>query len=129
MVGGVIPRPIAFVSSLDTGGIGNLAPFRSADNNQLSMTNACCSWFNMAASDPPLITISCSMRAGSLKDTSKNILETKEFTVNIISEAFVHAAAFTAVDGPPELDEWIGSGLTREPSVSIPNSKRNRGQE
>jgi hypothetical protein len=44
-------------------------------------------------------------------------MDTKGFTVNIISEPFVEAANWTSVDAPAEVDEWIGSGLTREPSV------------
>jgi len=51
------------------------------------------------------------------KDTSENIRATKGFTVNIISEPFVTNANFTSIDAPEDVDEWIGSGLTREPSV------------
>jgi len=51
------------------------------------------------------------------KDTSENIRATKGFTVNIISEPFVTNANYTSIDAPEDVDEWIGSGLTREPSV------------
>lgn len=64
-----------------------------------------------------MITVSINTKAGSPKDTAKNIMETKEFTVNIIAEPFVEAANFTSVEAPKEIDEWVGSGLTREPSV------------
>src|SRR4051812_4610108 len=75
------------------------------------------SYFSMANHSPPMITVSVNTKSGSPKDTARNIMQTKEFTVNIISEAFVEAANFTSVEAPEEIDEWIGSGLTREPSV------------
>jgi flavin reductase (DIM6/NTAB) family NADH-FMN oxidoreductase RutF len=56
---------------------------------------------------------------GTGKDTHKNIMDTKEFVVNMVSEPFVHAMNATSVDGPPELDEWQVSGLTPLPSVSV----------
>jgi flavin reductase (DIM6/NTAB) family NADH-FMN oxidoreductase RutF len=55
--------------------------------------------------------------ANKFKDSYRNILETKKFTVNIISEPFVHAANWTCVDMPHDVDEWVGSGLTPEPAV------------
>lgn len=72
----------------------------------------------MANHNPPIITISTYTRGDAPKDTAKNIIDTKEFTVNIIAEPFVEAANFTSVEAPAEVDEWVGSGLTREPSVS-----------
>jgi flavin reductase (DIM6/NTAB) family NADH-FMN oxidoreductase RutF len=55
-------------------------------------------------------------KANRLSDTAQNIKQTKEFTVNIISEPFLEAANYTAIDSPPEVDEWALSGLTRRPS-------------
>ena len=54
-----------------------------------------------------------------LKDTRNNILFTKEFTVNIISDAFAEAANATSVESPANTDEWLISGLTKEKSVSF----------
>jgi flavin reductase (DIM6/NTAB) family NADH-FMN oxidoreductase RutF len=76
------------------------------------------SFFNMANHNPPIISISTYTMGDAPKDTARNIIDTKEFTVNIIAEPFVEAANFTSVEAPAEADEWIGSGLTREPSVS-----------
>lgn len=49
-------------------------------------------------------------------DTAFNILETKEFAVSIISEPFVEAANYTAIDAPPGTDEWALAGLTKRKS-------------
>ncbi|KAF8576747.1 hypothetical protein K439DRAFT_1397145 [Ramaria rubella] len=103
MISGIIPRPIAFVSTISDTGINNLAPF---------------SWFNMVSFSPPTVLISCTNLARP-HDTAVNIKENKEFTVNIISEPFVHNANFTSVDAPEGQSEWRGSGLTMAPSVSI----------
>jgi flavin reductase (DIM6/NTAB) family NADH-FMN oxidoreductase RutF len=64
--------------------------------------------------DPPMVTIS----VGAMKDTSRNITETKEFVVNLVSTPIVQAMNATSVDGPPELDEWLVSGLTPISSVT-----------
>ncbi|PCH35525.1 hypothetical protein WOLCODRAFT_80804 [Wolfiporia cocos MD-104 SS10] len=104
MVSGIVPRPIAFVSSISADGVANLAPF---------------SWFNMVTGHPPLVSISCLNHPGRLKDTTENIKSTKGFTVNIISEAFVHNANACSVDAPAEVSEWPLSGLTQAPSVEV----------
>jgi flavin reductase (DIM6/NTAB) family NADH-FMN oxidoreductase RutF len=65
-----------------------------------------------------LLSISFQLSPRRPKDTRENILATKEFTVNIISEPFAEAANSTAVDAPADVDEWIISGLTKAVSVS-----------
>jgi len=82
----------------------NLAPF---------------SYFNVINSDPPLIMVSFSRGSTNFKDSAMNIQATKEFTVNIISEPFIQNANWTCVNAPPDVDEWIGSGLTQEPSTIV----------
>ncbi|KAG8888037.1 hypothetical protein FRB99_004163 [Tulasnella sp. 403] len=104
LIGGVIPRPIAFVSSIAKDGTHNLAPF---------------SYFNVVHSDPPIIVVSFSGSATKSKDTCYNILDNKTFTVNIISEPFVEAANWCSVDSPRDVDEWYGSGLTKEKSTLV----------
>ncbi|CCM06658.1 uncharacterized protein FIBRA_08943 [Fibroporia radiculosa] len=104
MITGIVPRPIAFVSSISPNGVENLAPF---------------SWFNMLTGNPPLVSISLLNLPGGLKDTADNIKATKGFTVNIISEPFIHNANACAVDTPPETSEWPLSGLTPEPSLHV----------
>ncbi|KZP18708.1 hypothetical protein FIBSPDRAFT_956080 [Athelia psychrophila] len=100
----IVPRPIALVSSLSSDGVPNLAPF---------------SYFSMVSHDPPLLSVSFSLSPRRPKDTRENILATKEFTVNIISEPFVEAANSTAVEAASEADEWAVSGLTRLDSVDV----------
>jgi len=100
----VVPRPVAFVSTLSPSGEPNLAPF---------------SYFSLISHDPPLITVSFTISPRRPKDTRENIKSTKEFVVNIISEPFVEAANSTSVESPADIDEWIVSGLTQEPSSFV----------
>ncbi|TFK95210.1 hypothetical protein BDV98DRAFT_578144 [Pterulicium gracile] len=101
MTSAVIPRPIAFVSSLSEEGVPNLAPF---------------SYFAMVGHNPPMLSVSFSLSPRRPKDTRENILATKEFVVNIISEPFIEAANATCVEAPEEVDEWKLSGLGMVPS-------------
>ncbi|KAI0315139.1 hypothetical protein OF83DRAFT_1133414 [Amylostereum chailletii] len=100
----ITPRPIAFVSTVASDGVRNLAPF---------------SFFNMVAFLPPLVSISMTLSPQRPKDTRENILATKEFVLNLISEPFAEAANATSVEAPAEVDEWIVSGLTEEPSTTV----------
>lgn len=109
MVGGVVPRPIAFVSSVSAEGVENVAPF---------------SWFNMVTSDPPVISLGLlhhqpTADASALKDTAANILATRGFTVNLVSEPFAQHANACSVNAPPHASEWALSGLTRAPSIYV----------
>jgi hypothetical protein len=101
-VSGIVPRPIAFVSSVSADGVGNLAPF---------------SWFNQVSHNPPVLSISILHRADREKDTLRNIKETKGFTVNIVSEAWVEQANAASVDAPVGFSEWKITGLTKADSV------------
>ena len=105
MISSVVPRPIGFCSSLSADGHPNLAPF---------------SYFNAAGSNPPVLMISFTATpAGEDKDTAANIRATKQFVIAIISEPFIEAANYTAIDSPSEVSEWLLSGLTPEPSVIV----------
>jgi flavin reductase (DIM6/NTAB) family NADH-FMN oxidoreductase RutF len=99
MIGAIVPRPIAFVSSLSADGIPNLAPF---------------SFFTAISANPPVICFS-PMRRGSegvKKDTLNNIEATREFVVNIVSEEFAQQMNLCSGEYPPEVDEFKISGLT-----------------
>ncbi|MBW0488841.1 hypothetical protein O181_028556 [Austropuccinia psidii MF-1] len=104
MINSVVPRPIALCSTISSQGVPNLAPF---------------SYFNAVGSNPPCIMLSCTPRGGHGKDTSENIKHSKEFVVAIISEPFIEAANYTAIDTPPEVSEWALSGLTPQPSIKV----------
>src|SRR5690625_7834636 len=69
LIGSVIPRPIALVSTISKMGIVNIAPF---------------SYFNIASYDPPILAVSVQRVEGQLKDTTKNIFENKEAVVQIV---------------------------------------------
>ena len=99
MIGMVVPRPIAFVSSLDERGVRNLAPF---------------SYFMACTADPPVVCFASSFRSGEepTKDTLRNIVATKDFVVNIVSEEFADKMNLTSAEVPPEVDEFEISGLT-----------------
>lgn len=102
MTSGIVPRPIAFVTSISEEGVENLAPF---------------SWFQMVAHNPPLIMFSLQTENGRFKDTVNNVRSTKSFTVSIISEAFIHNAHAASIDAPPGVGEWTLSGLTKKASM------------
>src|SRR5688500_2141518 len=76
MVGVIVPRPIAFVSTLSMDGVRNVAPF---------------SFFTAISANPPVVCFSPMVRGsdGKCKDTLHNIEATGEFVVNIVSEDFV----------------------------------------
>lgn len=106
LIGSILPRPIAFVSTQSAEGILNLAPF---------------SFFTGVCSNPPTLLF-CPMIRGSdghRKDTLLNIQETGEFVVNVVSEDIVERMNQTAAEVPPEVNEFELSGLTPAPSLSI----------
>ena len=105
LIAGVVPRPIGFVSTTAPDGTTNLAPF---------------SYTNLANHDPPVISVGINMKdPKNPKDSLKNILDTKEFVVNIISEWFIEAANYTSIDAPAEISEWDLTGLTQVPSSTV----------
>ena len=105
MISGIVPRPIAFVSTLSKENIGNLAPY---------------SYFGVVSHDPPLISVSiCTKGEQVKKDTLVNIEDTNEFTVNIISDWFTESASHCSGLFEPSIDEFDLSGLTRQPSTKI----------
>ncbi len=114
LVGIVVPRPIAFVSTLSAEGILNLAPF---------------SYFTVASSTPPVVCFTPIVRRdGTRKDTLINIEATGEFVVNVVSEEIAPPMNVCSGEYPPEVDEFAVSGLTPIPSdiVKPPRVKESR---
>lgn len=109
LLSGVAPRPIAFVTSRDSEGTINLAPF---------------SFFNAFASKPPIVAIGPAIAAatGREKDTLLNILETGECTISTVSYPFVEQMNLASTDYPRGVDEFTKSGLSKAESqvVSVP---------
>lgn len=103
LIGAIVPRPIAFVSTVSTQGIRNLAAF---------------SFFTAISANPPAICFSPMVRGSdsAQKDTLRNVAATREFVVNIVSEDFAAKMNLTAPEFPPEIDEFVVSGLTPTPS-------------
>jgi flavin reductase (DIM6/NTAB) family NADH-FMN oxidoreductase RutF len=114
MTGIIVPRPIALVSTVDRNGVANLAPF---------------SFFSGVGSAPPTLLFCPALRpadgpeAGQRKDTLRNVEETGEFVVNLVSEAIAAAANAAAADVPPGVDEFPLAGLTPVPSEVVRPSR------
>ena len=106
MIGSIVPRPIAFVSTCSKDGKNNVAPF---------------SYFNGVCSKPPTVMFAPARRGwdGQEKDTLINIRETKEFVVNVVSEPFAEKMILCSTDFDPDVDEFDVSGLTSAPSVKV----------
>jgi flavin reductase (DIM6/NTAB) family NADH-FMN oxidoreductase RutF len=100
LVGAVVPRPIAFVSTISPEGQANLAPF---------------SFFTVASANPPILCFSASYRQ-PFKDTLVNVRATNEFVVNIVSEQFADRMNATSGEYPYGVDEFGVAGLTAIPS-------------
>jgi flavin reductase (DIM6/NTAB) family NADH-FMN oxidoreductase RutF len=101
----VVPRPIAWVSTLNQSGTVNLAPF---------------SFFNAVSSEPLLVMVSVGTRGDdSNKDTANNIRSNGEFVVNMITEELMNAMNISAADFPPEQSELDAAGLHAAPSIKI----------
>ena len=104
LIGSIIPRPIAFVTTLSNEGVLNGAPF---------------SYFNIVSSNPPMISLSIQRSSGRQKDTARNIIESKQFVVHIVDEQNVEKINKTAANLPPDESEIELAGLTLADSVKI----------
>lgn len=105
LTGSIIPRPVAFVTTLSGTGVLNAAPF---------------SYFNIVTADPPMISVSVQRKQGHPKDTARNAMELGAFVVHISDESNIGQINETAAALPPEESEIALAGLTPVPSESIP---------
>ncbi|MFC5745364.1 flavin reductase family protein [Actinomadura rugatobispora] len=92
----VVPRPIAWVATVDTAGRSNLAPH---------------SYFNMVSSEPPIVHFTSSRRRGLVKDSARNARDTGEFVVNVVSAPLVEAMNLTSAELPHGEDEFAWAGI------------------
>jgi flavin reductase (DIM6/NTAB) family NADH-FMN oxidoreductase RutF len=111
LIGSVVPRPIAWVSSVDAEGVRNLAPF---------------SYFMAITHDPPTIAFSSGPRGAEIgggvrgkKDTLHNVEATREFVVNVVDDALAEAMNVTSGDYAADVDEFEKAGLQAAPSVKV----------
>jgi flavin reductase (DIM6/NTAB) family NADH-FMN oxidoreductase RutF len=108
LVGSVVPRPIAWVSTISTEGVVNLAPF---------------SFFNVASRNPPMLCISIGPgvgeREGTEKDTLVNIRNQKEFVINVVTSTLGNEMQKTSENLPSNVDEFEAAGLTTLDSTIV----------
>jgi flavin reductase (DIM6/NTAB) family NADH-FMN oxidoreductase RutF len=104
LTGSIIPRPIAWVSSISENEINNLAPF---------------SYFNAVGDDPPHLMFSTGRGNNTNKDTLNNILANKQFVVNMVTEELTEQMNATAQSVHADVDEFELAGVTPIPSQKI----------
>lgn len=97
LTGSIVPRPVAFVTTLSSTGVVNGAPF---------------SYFNIVSSNPPMISLAIQRRQGESKDTAQNITNNKQFVVHIVDEHNVSEINKTAATLPIEQSELEHTSLT-----------------
>lgn len=105
MISFIAPRPIGWISTVSASGVTNVAPY---------------SFFNMVSSRPPMLMFAPSLRPdGSMKDSLRNVLETKCFVHNVVTEELVGAMNQSSAEYGPEESEFAATGLTPIPSVKV----------
>jgi len=101
----VVPRPIALITTLTPAGTCNAAPY---------------TFFSIAGTEPPMVTVTVLPTPdGRMKDTGTNILQSKEFVINLVSEDLAEAMNLTCIDAPAGVDEMALAELAPAPSVKI----------
>ena len=100
----VLPRPIAWVTTLDDQGRVNAAPF---------------SFFNLMGSDPAIVVLGIGRGPGGLKDTALNIQTSGEFVIQMVTESLAEQMNQTAIDFPHGVNELGIAGLATIPAVCV----------
>lgn len=108
LVSGIAPRPVGFLSTVNSKGEKNLSPF---------------SYFQVIDHDPPMFIVGFSSRPGRVKDTYRNLKETGECVINTVSENMIEAVNSTSIDAPYGVSEWDVSGLHEAPSSTVKASR------
>ena len=104
LTGVVVPRPIAWVTSLSHAGVVNLAPFSA---------------FTFVSPKPPMLAISVGRKAGVYKDTATNILHRDEYVIHIADSALMSAVHESSAEFPPDISEVAELNLETVPSELI----------
>lgn len=105
LIGCVVPRPIAWVTSLSKTGVLNAAPF---------------SYFNVACIEPMMISVAVARKPNQImKDTARNIAETGEFVINMVDRFNVDAVNQSSADYPADVSEVVEIGLHPQPSMAV----------
>lgn len=105
LLGSIVPRPIAWTSTVSSRGVRNLAPF---------------SFFTVVSNTPPMLSLTLeSKEDGSEKDTLANIKETGEFVVNVVSAPLTREMVVTSHEHHQDVDEFAVAGVTAIPSQTV----------
>ncbi|MFA6208310.1 MAG: flavin reductase family protein [Candidatus Obscuribacterales bacterium] len=111
LIGSVVPRPIAWVSTQSTNGLNNLAPF---------------SFYNVFSIKPPMLGFSPGYKRPATadskaiaKDTLTNVRETGEFVVNVVSQFLAEQMNQSSADYPPDVSEFSAINLTATASTTV----------
>ena len=96
LIGSIVPRPIAWVSSISNKGVPNLAPF---------------SFFTMVSHYPPMVSISVGERERRMKDTAKNITDTKGYVIHTVVNGWEEKMNATSANFSPDEDEFSKGNL------------------
>lgn len=107
LIGSIIPRPVAVVTSLSEEGVLNIAPF---------------SYFNIVTSNPPIVSLAIQRKSGVMKDTARNILAKKEAVIHIADEENIQSINETAANLEPTESELSRTTftMTQGAVVSVP---------
>lgn len=110
LTGSVVPRPIAFITSVAEDGTINGAPF---------------SYFSIVSAEPPLVSVAVQRKAGTRKDTARNIIGKSEFVIHVVDEDNVEQINQTAASLPPHQSELEVAQLTmiQSEAISVPGIK------
>ena len=104
ITGVVVPRPIAWVTSLSNSGVVNLAPFSA---------------FTFVSPKPPMLAISVGRKGGIYKDTAQNILNNEEYVVHIADSSLMTAVHESSTEHPPDVSEVEELRLSTLPGERI----------
>jgi flavin reductase (DIM6/NTAB) family NADH-FMN oxidoreductase RutF len=104
MMGCIVPRPIAWVTSMSSDGVVNAAPF-----------SAFCS----VSTEPPMVGVNIGRRGKGLKDTARNILAAKEYVINIADESLMEKLHQCSREYPATISELVEVGLETAPSEFV----------
>lgn len=104
LIGSIIPRPVAVVTTQSESGVVNIAPF---------------SFFNIVSSEPAFVSLSIQRKNGVEKDTARNLRLTKEGVIHILDEGNVAAANQSAANLPPEISEQTVADFTLSESIKV----------
>ena len=105
LTGVVVPRPVAWISTRNAEGLVNVAPFSS---------------FNYVAHTPPMLAVNISTQDnGSLKDTARNIKETGEFVVNVVTRSALNIMNASSAEYPSDVSESATLGIPLAPGVLV----------